>query len=116
MPQVSVYLSDRNSFPTSDENDSDNVPKLDDSTPETWPLFLPSATPENNHSLCHKGVIETERILHLARLQDSLDNLRQFRRALHNLRLYFKMNTAGEGQKTQTKSRAAETSVNGWIR
>ena len=111
MPQASVYLSDENAVPTSDD-----TPKLDDSKAETWPLFLPSAIPKDDRSPCHKGVIETERVLRLAQLQDSLEDLRRFRRTLRNLRLYFKTNTAGEGQKTQTKSRTVETGVNCWIK
>ena len=111
MPQVSAYLSEENGLPTSDD-----TPKFDNSKVETWSLFLPSSIPKDNRSPCHKGVIETERILRLAQLQDSLGNLRQFRRSLRNLRLYFKTNTAGEGQKTQTKSRSVETGVNGRIK
>ena len=107
MPQTSAYLSDENAVPTSDD-----TPKLDDSKAETWPLFLPSAIPKDDRSPCHKGVVETERVLRLAQLQDSLEDLRRFRRTLRNLRLYFKTNTAGEGQKTQTKSRTVETGVN----
>ena len=111
MPQVSAYLSDERSLPASDD-----TPKLDNSKVETWPLFLPSAIPKDDRSPCHKGVIETERVLRLAQLQDSLADLRQFRRALRNLRLYFKTNTAGEGQKTQTKSRTIKTGVNNRIK
>ena len=107
MPQTSAYLSDENAVPTSDD-----TPKLDDSKAETWPLFLPSAIPKDDRSPCHKGVVETERVLRLAQLQDSLEDLRRFRRTLRNLRLYFKTNTAGEGQKTQTKSRTVKTGVN----
>ena len=118
MPQASVYLSDEDTSPTSDENGfsaSDNVQKLDDSKPETWPLFLPSAIPDDDRSPCHKGIIETEQVLRLAQLQDSLEDLRRFRRALRNLKLYFKTNTSGEGQKAQTKSRAVEATVNSRI-
>ena len=111
MPQTSVYLSDENGLLTSDDTQ-----RLDHSKPETWPLFLPSDVPKVDRSLCHKGVIETERVLRLAQLQDSLTDLRRFRRALRNLRLYFKRNTAGEGQKTQTKSRTIETGINNQIK
>ena len=119
MPQISAYLSDDDVLPTSDEDGlsvPNDVPKLDDLKAETWPLFLPSAIPEDDRSPCHRGVIETERVLRLAQLQDSLEDLRRFRRALRNLKLYFKKNTAGEGQKTQTKSRAVEMAVNGRIK
>lgn len=106
-----MYLPDE-----SDLSTSDDTPRLDNSKPETWPLFLPSAIPGGDRSPCHKGVIETERVLRLAQLQDGLVDLRRFRRALRNLRLYFKTNMAGEGQKTQTKSRTIETSVNSRIK
>ena len=111
MPQVSAYLSDESGLPASDD-----TPKLDNSKVETWSLFLPSAILKDDRSPCHKGVVETERVLRLAQLQDSLADLRQFRRALRNLRLYFKTNTAGEGQKTQTKSRTIESGVNSRIK
>ena len=89
---------------------------FDETKPETWQLFLPSAVPEEDRSLCYKGIIETERVLRLAQLEDNLDGLKTLRRALRNLRLYFKTNTAGEGQKTQTKSRSIETGVTGRIK
>lgn len=108
--QASTYLPDE-----SVSLDSDDAPRSDNSKPETWPLLLPSAVPVDDRSLCHKGVVETEQVLRLAQLQDSLMDLRRFRRALRNLRLYFKTNMAGEGQKTQTKSRAIETGVNNRI-
>jgi hypothetical protein len=111
MPQTSAYLSDEN-----DSLGSDDTQRVDDSKPETWSLFLPSAVPTGERSLCYKGVVETERVLRLAQLEDSLVDLRQLRRALRNLRLYFKTNTAGEGRKTQTKSRTIETGVNNRIR
>ena len=110
MPQASAYLPDGNSPSTSDDTQ-----RLENSKPETWPLILPSAIPKDNLSPCYKGVIETERVLRLAQLQDNLVDLRRSRRALRNLRLYFKRNVAGEGQKTQTRTRAVETSANNRI-
>ncbi|KAF9779417.1 hypothetical protein BJ322DRAFT_1013173 [Thelephora terrestris] len=110
MPQALAYLPDESGSPAS--NDAE---RLNDSKPETWALFLPSAIPEDDRSLCYKWIVETERTLRLAQLQDSLADLRQFRRTLRNLRLYFKTNTAGEGQKTQTKSRTIEAGVNNRI-
>ena len=107
MPQASAYLPDE-----SDSLTSDDTQRLDNSKPETWPLLLPSDIPRDERSPCHKKVIETERALRLAQLQDSLAGLRQSRRALRNLRLYFKKNMAGEGVKTQTKSRTIETNAN----
>ena len=108
MPQAPMYLPD--------EDDPDDTHRLDNSKPETWPLFLPSAIPKDDRSACYKGIVETEQILRLAQMQDSLVDLRRFRRALRNLRLYFKTNMAGEGQKTQTKSRTIETSVNNRVK
>ena len=107
MPQASAYLPDENTSPAPD----DPTQRPESSKPETWPLFLPSAIPQDNRSPCYKGVIETERVLRLAQLQDNLVDLRRSRRALRNLQLYFKRNVAGEGQKTQTRTRAVETSA-----
>jgi len=109
MPQASAYLPDENDSTSNDE-------QLDNSKPETWPLLLPSAIPKHDRSPCYKGVVETEQVLRLAQLQDGLVDLKRFRRALRNLRLYFKTNLAGEGQKTQTKSRTVETGVNSRIK
>ena len=111
MPQTLAYFPDDSGSSTSNDTG-----QLDDSKPEIWPLFLPSSISEDNRSSCYKGVIETEQVLRMAQLQDSLVDLRRFRRTLRNLRLYFKKNTAGEGQKTQTKSRAVETGVNNRIK
>ena len=107
MPQASAYLPKQDDSPNTDETQSP-----DESKPETLPLLLPSAIPEDDRSPCHKGVIETEKTLRLAQMQDSLVDLRRSRRALRNLRLYFKSNVSGEGQKIQTKSRTIETRVN----
>ena len=106
MPQASLYLPDE-----SDSKDSEDTQGLDTSKPETWPLFLPSDIPSEDRPSCYKGVIETERVLRLAQLQDGLVGIRLSRRALRNLRLYFKTNIAGEGKKTQTKSRAIEANA-----
>ena len=110
MPQASTYLPGENSSQSPDE-----AQRFEDSKPETWPLLLPSAIPKDKRSLCYNRIIETERLLRLAQLQDNLADLRQSRRALRNLQLYFKRNVAGEGQKTQTKTRTIETSVNNRI-
>ena len=106
MPQAVAYLPDEDSSPTSDDTQTSDISK-----PETWPLLLPSAIPQDDHSLCYKGIIATEVLLRSAQLQDNLMDLRQSRRALRNLQLYFKTNVAGEGIKTQTKTRTIETST-----
>ena len=111
MPQAAAYLPNE-----SEPSTSDDPQKLNTSKPETWPLLLPSAIPKDNRSLCYRGVIETERTIRSAQLQDCLVDLRRFRRALRNLRLYFKTNMAGEGQKSQTRSRAIETSTKNRIK
>ena len=106
MPQAVAYLPDEDSSLTSDDT---QVPDI--SKPETWPLLLPSAIPRDNRSLCYKGVVTTEVLLRSAQLQDNLMNLRQSRRALRSLQLYFKTNVAGEGIRTQTKTRTIETGI-----
>jgi hypothetical protein len=111
MPQTAAYLSNEDGSPTSDDTQ-----RPDESKPETWPLLLPSAIPKDDRSLCYKGIIETEQLLRSAQLDDDLVDLRRSRRALRNLRLYFKTNMAGEGQRPQTKSRAIETRANDRIK
>lgn len=97
MPQVPEYLA--------------GEPDLDESKPELWPLFLPSRLSQDGRSSCHKGIADTERTLRLAQVQDNLIDLRRLRRTLRCLRTYFRSNVVGEGQKTQTKSRTAESGV-----
>ena len=74
-------------------------------------LLLPSNLSQDNQSLCHKGVVETENTLCLAQVQDNLVDLRHLRRTLQSLKTYFKSNVIGEGPKTQTKSRAIKSGV-----
>ena len=106
MPPVLEHLVDDQDPPTSIDAD-----ELEESKPELWPLLLPSQLSQDDRSLCHKGVTETERILRLAQVQDNLVDLRRLRRTLRSLRTYFKSNVIGKGQKTQTKSRAVESGV-----
>ena len=54
MPQASAYLPNE-----SDSLDSDDTQGFDDSKPETWPLFLPSAIPKDDCSPYYKGVIDS---------------------------------------------------------
>jgi hypothetical protein len=72
-------------------------------------LWLPSQLEDPNErpSLCSPGVINSEKELRFGQLQDSLDNLRRARRVRRGLVLFHKVQLAGEGQKTQTKARAA---------
>ena len=105
MPQVSEYLVDEQPSAFNDPYE------FDKSKPELWPLLLPSELPQDDRSLCHKGVVETEQTLRLAQVQDNLVDLRRLRRTLRSLRTYFRSNVVGEGQKTQTKSRTVESGV-----
>jgi hypothetical protein len=105
MPQVSKYLTDEQHHPISNDHE------FDDSKPELWPLFLPSQLSQEDRSSCHNGVAEIEHTLRLAQVQDNLVDLRRLRRTLRSLRTYFRSNVVGEGQKTQTKSRTAESGV-----
>ena len=72
-------------------------------------LWLPSQLedPDKRASLCSPGVITSKKELRFGQLQDSLDNLRKARRVRRGLVLFHKVQIAGEGQKTQTKARAA---------
>ena len=106
MPQVSGFLLGEQDLPGSDD-----PYEFDESKPELWPLLLPSDLSQDNRSLCHKGVVETEHTLRLAQVQDNLVDLRRLRRTLRSLKTYFKSNVIGEGLKTQTKSRAIESGV-----
>jgi hypothetical protein len=105
MPQVSEYLAGERDFPNSDDYE------FDESRPELWPLFLPSQLSQDDVSSCYAGIGDTERALRLAQVQDNLVDMRRLRRTLRSLRTYFRSNVIGEGQKTQTKSRAAESGV-----
>ena len=106
MPHVSGD-PDNEQYPSA-FNDLD---EFDQSKPELWPLVLPSELRQEEWSLCHKGVVETEQTLRLAQVQDNLVDLRRFRRTLRSLKTYFRSNVIGEGQKAQTKSRAVEAGV-----
>ena len=106
MPSTSEHLTDDQDPPTLIDAD-----ELDESKSELWPLLLPSQLSQDERSSCHTGLAETERILRLAQVQDNLVDLRRLRRMLRSLRMYFKSNVIGEGQKTQTKSRTVESGV-----
>ena len=106
MPQVSEYPSDEQLPPTSND-----LHEFDELKPELWPLLLPSELPQDDQSLCYKGIAETEWTLRLAQVQDNLVDLRCLRRTLRSLRMYFKSNVVGEGQKSQTRSRTIKSGV-----
>ena len=77
-------------------------------------LWLPSQLEDSNEhvSLCFPGVIGSEKDLRFGQLQDSLDDLRKARRVRRGLVLFHKVNFTGEGQKVQTKARAAIQTLN----
>ena len=106
MPQVPRLQSDEQDLSTSDDQYV-----IDELKPELWRLLLPSQLSQDNRSSYHRGITEIELSLRLAQVHDSLVDLRRLRRALRSLRTYFRSNVVGEGQKIQTQSRAAETTV-----
>ena len=79
---------------------------------ESVKLWLPSQLdPMDQDSICLGGVVNSEKELRFAQLEDSLDNLRRVRRIRHGLAIFHKVQLAGEGQKTQTKSRAVMRTI-----
>lgn len=80
---------------------------------ENMKLWLPSQLegPNERTSLCSPCVLNSEKELRFGQLQDSLDDLCKARRVRCGLILFYKVNVAGEGQKTQTKARAAVQSL-----
>ena len=80
---------------------------------ESIKLWLPSQLESavERAALCVAGVINSEKELRFGQLQDSLDDLRRARRIRRGLVVFHKVQLAGEGQKTQTKSRAAMQTV-----
>lgn len=74
---------------------------------ESIKLWLPSQLDAKDRDLiCLGGVVNSEKDLRFAQLEDSLDDLRRARRVRRGLITFHKVQLAGEGQKTQTKSRA----------
>ena len=76
-------------------------------------LWLPSQLENATEraSLCTPNVVESEKALRFGQLQDSLNKLRRARRTRFGLIMFHKIQLAGEGQKTQTKSRAVVQTV-----
>ena len=74
---------------------------------ESIKLWLPSQleSADERTSICMPGLINSEKDLRFGQLQDSLDGLRKARRVRRGLVMFHKVQLAGEGQKTQTKSR-----------
>jgi hypothetical protein len=75
-------------------------------------LWLPSQLDaKGRNTICLGGVVNSETELRLAQLEDSLDDLRRARRTRRGLILFHKVQLAGQGQKTQTKSQAAMRAI-----
>ena len=75
-------------------------------------LWLPSQLDaENRDATCLGGVVNSEKDLRFAQLEDSLNDLRQARRTRCGLILFHKVQLAGQGQRTQTKSQAAMRTI-----
>jgi len=76
-------------------------------------LWLPSQLEGANERalLCVDGVVNTEKELRFGQLQDSLNDLRRARRIRRGLITFHKIQLAGEGQRTQTKSRAVMQTI-----
>jgi hypothetical protein len=79
---------------------------------ESIELWLPSHldTAERD-TLCSGSLIASERELRFGQLDDALNELRRARRTRRGLVIFHKVQLAGEGQKTQTKSRAVVRTV-----
>ena len=75
-------------------------------------LWLPSHLDmAERDSLCSGGVVTSERELRFGQVHDSLNELCKARRIRRGLVVFHKVQLAGEGQKTQTQSRAVMHSI-----
>jgi len=79
---------------------------------EAIKLWLPSHLDmDERDALCSGGVVASEREFRFGQVHDSLDELRKARRIRRGLILFHKVQLVGEGQKTQTQSRAVMHTV-----
>ena len=79
---------------------------------ESVKLWLPSQLdPEDRNSICSEGVVKSEKELRFGQLEDSLNDLRRVRRIRHGMATFHKVQLAGEGVKTQTRSRAVVQTI-----
>ena len=79
---------------------------------ESIVLWLPSQLDAGERdSLCAHGVVTSERELRFGQLHDALDELRRARRVRRGLITFHKVQIAGEGNKAQSRSRAAMNSI-----
>ncbi|OJT07897.1 hypothetical protein TRAPUB_1209 [Trametes pubescens] len=73
-------------------------------------LWLPSALPVNLRSTLLAGLADKERRLRLAQADDSLEEIRRYRRILTGILEFKQLNVTGTGQKAGTKVRTLYTS------
>jgi hypothetical protein len=79
---------------------------------ESIKLWLPSQLDaEDRDSICQGGIVDHEKELRFAQLEDTLNDLRRARRIRYGLITFHKIQLTGEGGKTQTKSRAVVQTV-----
>jgi hypothetical protein len=79
---------------------------------ESIKLWLPSQLDDKDWNLiCLDGVVNSEKELRFAQLEDNLNDLRQARRIRYGLTAFHKVQLAGEGTKTQMKSRAVVQTI-----
>jgi len=79
---------------------------------ESIKLWLPSQLDaEDRDMICVGGVANSEKELRFAQLEDALDDLRRVRRIRYGLITFYKVQLAGEGQKTQTQSQSVMRTI-----
>lgn len=79
---------------------------------ESAKLWLPSHLSSiERDAICSGDIVSSERELRFGQLDDALNELRKVRRIRHGLITFHKVQLAGEGQKTQTKSRAVMQTI-----
>jgi hypothetical protein len=79
---------------------------------ESIKLWLPSQLDaEDRDSICLGGIVDREKELRFAQLEDTLNDLRRARRIRYGLITFHKIQLTGEGGKIQTKSRAVVQTV-----
>lgn len=85
-------------------SDPDSHLTNQDERPETSKLWLPSAIPLSlRENACVRGVVEKEKRLRMAQLQDALVELCRARRVRKGASLYFDIHIAGTGQGPSTR-------------
>ena len=79
---------------------------------ESVKLWLPSQLDvEDRDSICLGGVVNSEKELRFAQLEDTLNDLRRVRRIRYGLITFHKIQLSGEGQRTQTRSRSVVQTI-----